>query len=60
MSESKLILTILKGHLSELPPEQLEQVHEARDRIKAIYAESDMAQIGFALATAEITVEEGR
>lgn len=59
MSESKMLLLVLKGHISELSPEEQSAVRDACDRIKAIFSEGDMAQIGFALATAELTVEQG-
>lgn len=58
MSETRTMLLLLKGLVSDLPMEQRDKVDDARDRITAIVGESEEARLALAFVTAEMAVEE--
>ncbi len=57
MSDDRTMLLLLKGHISELPPEQQAEIQKIREQIKQIVAGSDLAVIALGLVSAELSVE---
>jgi uncharacterized protein YoaH (UPF0181 family) len=55
MSNEEQVLLMLKGMVSELPPEQQEQYRDARERIQFVINEGHPAGLALIVIAAEIS-----
>lgn len=60
MSAEKTMLLVLKGAISELPPEDQEKIKAVANTLKSIIlSNGDAGMMAFALLGAEMAVEQG-
>ncbi|MNP43521.1 hypothetical protein D3C76_1373440 [compost metagenome] len=58
MSQEKTVLLLIKGHISELTPEQQATVRQIHDQLKLVIDGSAESLIALSLLGAELSLEQ--